>query len=78
MKTKCRVCGKRFMPFAEDTYLIKEQIPIARILTDSAKVLDAIDCPRCGCQCFLKIRLPLHIDEAVEERKVENEDESET
>lgn len=58
MKRKCIVCGKRFMPQMENVYRVIDQVPPLKVITDVSHVYDAIDCPRCGCQVKLNIRLP--------------------
>lgn len=73
MKTKCSVCGKRFMPYKETVYLASETPTLGTLLTKAPTAYDAIDCPRCGCQKLLKIRIP-----KIAERENENETESET
>ena len=73
MKTKCSVCGKRFMPDKEFVYLASEGVSVVDAFTRVKRVYDATDCPRCGCQQLLKIRVP-----KIEERKNEDEAESET
>ncbi len=71
MKKKCSVCGKRFMPTKETTYLAKEGESVLSALSKQADFFDAIDCPRCGCQTVLKKRMQIY-----EERKCEDETES--
>ena len=73
MKTKCSVCGKRFMPDKESVYLASEGISVVDVFTKVKRVYDATDCPRCGCQQLLNIRVP-----KIEEGGSENETESET
>lgn len=74
MKTKCSVCGKRFMPYKESVYLASETPTFGTFfLTKAPTAYDAIDCPRCGCQKLLKIRIPI-----IREGGTENEAESET
>ena len=72
MKTKCRACGKRFMPSKETTYQVIEKVIGLAALGATNKVYDAADCPRCGCQHLLGIRIPIF-----KERETENENESE-
>lgn len=58
MKIKCIVCGKRFMPDKESTYLVCNPVTALSALCNTPNVHDAVDCPRCGCQQLLKIRVP--------------------
>ena len=55
---KCCVCGMRLEPRKETVYQVSESLSVTQALTDTAKVFDAIDCPRCGCQHVLKVRMP--------------------
>ena len=55
---KCCVCGMRFEPRKEAVYQVTESLSVAQVLTDAAKTFDAMDCPRCGCQQVLKVRMP--------------------
>ena len=73
MKTKCSVCGKRFAPCKESVYLASESTSLTDVFTKAPRVYDAIDCPGCGCQILLKIRIP-----KIEERNSNDETESET
>ena len=47
---KCNVCGKWFTPVKDNTYLVSDHV--------TKSVYDALDCPRCGCQHQLKLRMP--------------------
>lgn len=71
MKLKCKVCGKRFLPHKETTYLVQEELSGLAALSATNRVYDAADCPRCGSQLLLGIRVPLY-----KERNTENENES--
>lgn len=73
MKIKCKVCGKRFKPNKENVCLATEQVSFMQTLTTVAKTYEVIDCPRCGCQNLLNIRMPI-----AAEREEEHENESET
>lgn len=54
---KCKVCGKRFKPTKDKTYMVREDLNVVEAMTKIARVMDAVDCPRCGCQHLLGIRL---------------------
>jgi DNA-directed RNA polymerase subunit RPC12/RpoP len=73
MKKKCSVCGKRFSLAKEAVYQITDPISPLTALTKGNQAYDAIDCPRCGCQHKLAIRLP-----NFEERENEDENENQT
>ena len=55
---KCKVCNKRFKPWAQRRYeVIKEPAPL-EALAKKAVIFEAFDCPRCGCQNIVNIREP--------------------
>lgn len=58
MKIKCNVCGKRFTPKYEAVYQTVEKQSWTQALTSTPKTYDVIDCPKCGCQKPLGIRMP--------------------
>ena len=55
---KCKVCGKRFTPTVERVYQASEEVTIFSALTTAPRVYDVMDCPQCGCQQLLKVRMP--------------------
>lgn len=55
---KCKVCGKRFPVTWMDVYRVAEPQSITGAISNPVKTYDAIDCPVCGCQHLLKVRLP--------------------
>lgn len=57
-KKKCGVCGYRFTPTKEKVYTAEEPHSITECLTKAPTRFSAIDCPRCGCQIPLTIRVP--------------------
>jgi len=58
MKTKCKVCGKKFMPGKDQpVYLVGERLSVVEVMTKMPKAYEAVDCPRCGCQNLLNIRM---------------------
>ena len=61
MLKRCNVCGKWFAPKREKIYLVKNY-------NRGGLLTDAIDCPRCGCQKLLAVRIT-----RVVERDNENE-----
>ena len=58
MKIKCQVCGKRFMPDKEKIYLVTNKSGGMMGSLTPTLVSDATDCPRCGCQRILFVRMP--------------------
>lgn len=73
MKLKCKVCGERYLPRKETTYQAQEVLTGIAALGATERIYDATDCPRCGCQLLLGIRVPMY-----KERGIEHESESET
>ncbi len=57
-KMECKVCGTRIKPAKDEIYAATERLTPMELLTSKARVFDAIDCPRCGCQNLLAIREP--------------------
>lgn len=57
-KTRCTICGKRFIPTKENTYVVEVPRTIIDSFTVPAKYFDAMDCPQCGCQAVLRFREP--------------------
>jgi len=57
-KTECRVCGYRFTPERENIYTAEEPRSMADMLTKAPTRFSAVDCPICGCQIALAIRVP--------------------
>lgn len=57
-KTECRVCGYRFTPERENIYTAEEPRSMAVMLTKAPTRFSAVDCPICGCQIALAIRVP--------------------
>ena len=57
-KTECRVCGYRFTPERENIYTAEEPRSMADMLTKPPTRFSAVDCPICGCQIALAIRVP--------------------
>lgn len=54
---KCSICGKRFVPRKENVYQVSESANVLAKLVTPDAIYDAIDCPRCGCQKKLAIRM---------------------
>ena len=57
-KKKCGVCGYRFTPKKEEVYTAEEPRSMAGCLTKAPTRFSATDCPRCGCQIPLAVRVP--------------------
>lgn len=54
---KCKVCGKRFRLIPENKYFACEALGALEALTKAGKTYECFDCPKCGCQNFVNIRL---------------------
>ena len=74
---KCKVCGMRFTPNAEKRYLATERLAPLASLTTAAKVYECFDCPRCGCQNFVNIRMPKYEVKTDDREEIEEEEEAE-
>lgn len=59
-RIKCTVCGKRFTPEKEAVYQATEKVSAIESFSKIARIIDVIDCPNCGCQHMLKIRMPVY------------------
>lgn len=57
-KTKCSVCGYRFMPERENIYTAEEPRSALEMLVVAPTRFSAVDCPICGCQIRLADRAP--------------------
>lgn len=57
-KKKCGVCGCRFTPEKEHVYTAQEPRSMGECFSKAPTYFSAIDCPRCGCQIPLAIRVP--------------------
>ena len=51
----CHVCGMAFNPSPERRYTVKEKDGIGAIVGNT--YYDAFDCPHCGCQNIVGLRL---------------------
>ena len=57
-KITCGVCGYRITPKKEEIYVAEEPRAFVDALTKPPTRFNAMDCPRCGCQIPLAIRVP--------------------
>ena len=57
-KKTCGVCGYRVTPTKEEIYVAEEPRGFMDALTKPPMWFSAMDCPRCGCQIPLAIRVP--------------------
>lgn len=80
-KKTCGVCGYRVTPAKEEIYIAEEPRGFTECLTKPPTRFNAIDCPRCGCQIALAIRVPrvdlspiAERDDADESEVAEDED----
>jgi len=71
-KIKYKVCGTRFAGSKEALYLATEKTAVITALTTPAKAFECFDCPQCGCQNAVNIRIAAVIETGDEE---ENDDE---
>lgn len=80
-KKTCGVCGYRVTLTKEEIYIAEEPRGFTECLTKPPTRFNAIDCPRCGCQIALAIRVPrvdlspiAERDDADESEVAEDED----
>ena len=53
---KCKICNKRFKALAQKRYeVIKVPAPL-EVLVKNPIIIEAFDCPRCGCQNIVNVR----------------------
>lgn len=50
---KCTVCNTEFEPIKDNKYIVLE-----KNLFGNERLYDCFDCPKCGCQCLGKVRIP--------------------
>ena len=76
----CRVCGRTFPLIAEKHYVARanEEVGITSVISKTGpKLYDAFDCPHCGCQNTMGLRLRennLTTPEQVDGEEEEEED----
>lgn len=56
-KITCGVCGYRITPKKEEIYVAEEPRAFVDALTKPPTRFNAMDCPRCGCQIMLSVRV---------------------
>ncbi|MDD4511028.1 MAG: hypothetical protein PHY23_09030 [Oscillospiraceae bacterium] len=66
-KIKCKVCGTRFVGTKEALYLATEKTAVLTALTTPAKAFECFDCPKCGCQNAVNVRMAAVMDSGDEE-----------
>lgn len=60
MKIRCKVCNARFQPAKEKMYIVREDSETGlsgAISKKEEKLYEAFDCPVCGCQKLVGVRL---------------------
>lgn len=55
-KVKCDICNNKFYIDKNKVKKVTENKGLSS-LTNGSTICDAIDCPNCGCQKLLKVRL---------------------
>jgi predicted nucleic-acid-binding Zn-ribbon protein len=66
-KIKCKVCGTRFAGTKEALYLATEKTAFLTALTTPVKAFECFDCPKCGCQNAVNVRMAAVMDSGDEE-----------
>lgn len=54
---KCKICNKRFELKKENKYLVREKYGLCD-LGKPMTTYEAFDCPYCGCQNVMHVRMP--------------------
>lgn len=57
-KQKCNICGNRFKLTKDIVYTAQEQQTLSDIISLKVVTFSAVDCPKCGCQIPLAVRVP--------------------
>lgn len=57
-KKKCKVCGYRVTPTKEAIYTAEAPRSFTEVFSKPPTCFDVTDCPRCGCQIALSVRVP--------------------
>lgn len=70
----CGVCHKWFPAKIENHYIAIDAPPGFKALTEPSRQFDAIDCPHCGRQKLLGIRLPAFPKPEIKEEVEEDDD----
>lgn len=52
----CKVCKSYYKPKKENRYEVVESKGVLSAIAAPAKVFEAFDCPKCGCQNLVNIR----------------------
>jgi len=56
-KIRCKVCGTRFPATKDAMYIAAEKTTVVSALTTPTKSFECFDCPKCGCQSAVNVRL---------------------
>lgn len=63
--TTCKVCGRDFALIAEEHYVVRDfgkKGVLETLSTKEPMQYDAFDCPHCGCQNVMQVRM-IDVDE---------------
>lgn len=72
-RLRCKVCGARFNISKEDRYIAQERLTGFESITKAPKDFECFDCPECGCQNIVSIRIPEKEAETETEKEEEEE-----
>lgn len=75
----CRVCGRTFPLITEKHYVVRASVGngvLSSLASVEPELHDAFDCPHCGCQNLVGVRLRVN-DPTSEQVDDEDEDEEE-
>lgn len=57
MKIKCEICRNKFEPKKEEMYFAHEKMSMTEAITKKPYIYECFDCPECGHQIIVSIRL---------------------
>lgn len=63
IKKTCKICGYRFELKKENKYLAHENKNVSDVFTETHYIYECFDCPECGCQLKVNIRMPQFFDD---------------
>ena len=72
---KCTVCGKRFNPKKTQRYEVSPETDVGILeslfKSETTKIIECFDCPRCGCQNAVNTRIPKLPDKSYDDGDTE-------
>ena len=57
-KIRCKVCRTPFIPQKDALYLSAEKpAPLSALVSPPSRIYECFDCPKCGCQTAVNVRI---------------------